>query len=132
MSQQLYFTNDTANLTAVQPLTAMHLIEVGAHVRRDPRFRPVGWRRWASPPRSRRRLLPLPPTPPPAPPPPPPPPRPPPPLDHRFLQGEYVHEWTTSMHVSFRRRAPGLPLTICKNRFRARMKKIKCIDLTRD
>ena len=73
--------------------TAMHLIEVGAHVHRDPRFRPVGWRRWASPPRSRRRLLPLPPTPPPAPPPPPPPPpRPPPPLDHRFLQGEYVHE----------------------------------------
>ena len=44
----------------------------------------------------------------------------------------YVHEWTTSMHVSFRRRAPGLPLTICKNRFRSRMKKIKCIDLTRD
>jgi len=125
-------TLDTMLLPFIR-FEAKHLIEVGAHVRRDPRFRPVGWRRWASPPRSRRRLLPPLPPPPPAPPPPPPPPRrPPPPLDHGFLQGEYVHEWTTSMHVSFRRRAPGLPLTIFKNRFRARMKKIKCIDLTRD
>lgn len=107
MSQQLYFTNESTGLTAVQPLTAMHLIEVGAHVRRDPR-----WRRQIPPP----------------PPPPPPPPLPPPPP-------EYVHEWTTSIHVSFRRRAPGAPgraLTICKNRFRSRLKKIRCIDLTRD
>eukprot|EP00964_Phaeocystis_antarctica_P000491 scaffold260_cov40-Phaeocystis_antarctica.AAC.1 len=29
----------------------------------------------------------------------PPLPPPPPPLDHGFLQGEYVHEWTTRMHV---------------------------------
>ena len=102
MSQQLYFTTDTTSLTAVQPPTAMRLIEVDAHVRRDPRWRPQIPPVWVSPP-----------------PPPPPPPG-------------YVHEWTHSMHVSFHRRAPGRPLTVCKNRFRSRMKKIKCIDLTRD
>ena len=37
MSQQLYFTNESTGLTAVQPLTARHLIEVGAHVRVDRR-----------------------------------------------------------------------------------------------
>ena len=86
----------------------MHLIEVGAHQSRDPRWGRQNPPVWVSPP----------------PPPPPPPPLPPPP--------EYVHEWTTSVHVSFRRRAPGAPLTICKNRFRRRLKKIRCIDLTRD
>ena len=42
---------------------------------------------------------------------------------------------SSSIHVSFRRRAPGAPgrpLPICKNRFRSRLKKIRCIDLTRD
>ena len=86
MSQQLYFTNDTTGLTAVQPPTAMHLIEVGAHQSRDPRWGRQNPPVWVSPP---------------PPPPPPPPPLPPPP--------EYVHEWTTSVHVSFRRRAPGAP-----------------------
>ena len=42
MSQQLFFTNEATGLTSlttVHPPTAMHLIEVGAHQRRDPRWR---------------------------------------------------------------------------------------------
>ena len=41
MSQQLFFTNEATGLTSlttVHPPTAMHLIEVGAHQRRDPRW----------------------------------------------------------------------------------------------
>ena len=132
MSQQLFFTNEATGLTSlttVHPPTAMHLIEVGAHQRRDPRWRRQNPPVWGSPD---ERAPPPPPMPPPHQPPPLPPP-PPPPLPP---MPEYVHEWLTSVHVSFRRRAPpfspGRGLTICKTRFQKRLKKIRCIDLTRD